>query len=106
MSLTDPFNRVSRKRETEYLALRDQLKQAGLDTEEEARAALQNSRGRMLGFGAIVVVIALFVSLIWPNLAGIVIVFGTLILVWLVITMARGQRMMERFIQQELAGKE
>lgn len=105
MSFSDPFNRVSRKREREYSAFQEQLKQAGLDTEEKVRAVLQKSRGRMLRLGAIVVVVMLLVSLIWPDLTGIVIVFGGLILLWLAITMVRGQRMLKRFIQQEFAGK-
>lgn len=104
MSFTDPFNRVSRKREKEYLAFHEQLKQAGIDTEEKVKTVLRKSRQRMLGFGAMVVVVALLVSLIWPNLTGIVIVFGGLILVWLVATMVRGQQMLKQYIQQEFAG--
>ena len=105
MSFSDPFNRLGRKREKEYLAFREQLKQAGLDTEEKAKTVLQKSRGRMLGLGAMVVLVTLLVALIWPNLTGIVIVSGSLILVWILTTMARGQRMMKQFIQQEFAGK-
>lgn len=105
MSFTDPFNRVSRKREKEYAAFQEQLKRAGLDSEEKARAALQKSRGHMLGLGAMVVVVALLVSLIWPSLMGIAIVFGGLILFWLMITMVRGQQMMKQFIEQEFSGK-
>ena len=105
MSFTDPFNRLSRKREKEYLAFHEQLKQAGLDSEEKVKTALQRSRKRMLGFGAIVVVIAFVVSLIWPDLTGIVIVTSILIVVWLVATMVRGQRMVNRFIEQEFSRK-
>ena len=105
MSFTDPFNRIGRKREKEYLAFHEQLIKAGLDTEEKANEMLQKSVGRMLRLGAMVVVVTLLVSLIWPNLMGIVIVCGSLILLWLVTTMVRGQRMMKKFIQQEFASK-
>ena len=105
MSFSDPFNRVSRRREREYLVFREQLIQAGLDNEEKVKTALQKTRERMLGLGAMVVVVTLLVSLIWPNLMGIAIVFSGLILMWLVITMVRGQRMMKQFIQQEFSGK-
>ena len=105
MSFTDPFNRVSRKRDEEYRAFHEQLKQAGLDTEEKARTVLRKSRRRMLGLGAMVVGVTLLVSLIWPTLTGIFVVFGSLILIWLVTTIVRGQRMMKQFIQQEFARK-
>ncbi len=105
MSFTNLFNRVSRKRGEEYLAFRVQLKQAGLDTEEKAKTMLQKSRGRMLGLSAMVSVVTLLVSLFWPNLMGIFIVFGTLTLVWLLITIARGQLLIKQFIQQEFDGK-
>lgn len=105
MSFTDPFNRLGRKREREYLALREQLKQAGIDTEEKVKTVLRESRKRMLGLGAIVVVVSFLVCLIWPNLAGLVIVLSGLILVWLLATMVRGQQMMNQFIEQEFAGK-
>ena len=106
MSFTDPFNRLSRKREREYLALHERLKIAGIDTEKKVEAALQNSRKHILGSGAIVVVVAFLVSLIWPNMTGFVIVLSVLILAWLVGTMVRGQQMMRRFIEQEFAGKD
>lgn len=106
MSFADPFNRLGRKREREYLALHEQLKKAGIDTEEKVKTVLQQSRKRMLGFGAIVVIVAFLVSLIWPDLTGIVIVLSVLILVWLVGTMVRGQRMMQQFIEQEFARKD
>lgn len=105
MSFTDPFNRVGRKREMEYLAFQDQLKKAGLDTEQKVKTMLKKSRARMLGFGAIVVVVTLLVSLIWPNLMAMAIVLGSLTLLWIVTIIARGQRMMKQFVQREFTSK-
>lgn len=105
MSFSDPFNRVSRKREKEYLAFHERLKRAGIDTEEKAEKVVQESRGRIIGTGAMVVAVALLVSLIWPGLRGMVLVFGSLIVVWLVTTLIRGQRMMQQYIRQEFGKK-
>ena len=105
MSFTDPFNRVSCKRDKEYLVFHDQLTQAGIDTEEKAREVMQKSRNSMLGAAAVVIAAALLISLIWSNLAGIAFVFGCLILLWLLVTMSRGQRMMRQFIKQEFGIK-
>jgi Flp pilus assembly protein TadB len=105
MSFSDPFNRVSRKREKEYLAFQERLKEAGLDTEEKVTTMLQKSRQTMLGLGAIVVVVTLLGALIWPDQKVIVIVIGSLTLVWLLGIIVRGQRMMKQFIQKEFSGK-
>lgn len=105
MSFTDPFNRVSCKRDKEYQAFHEQLKTAGIDTEEQARTVLQRSRTMMLGLSAVVVAITLVVSLVWPDLKGIVIVFASLVLLWIFITMTRGQRMMKQFIEQTFSNK-
>lgn len=106
MSFSDPFNRVSRKREEQYLALREQLKKAGVDTEEKAEAMLKKSRQTMLGISAIVVLVTFVVTLVWPDLTGIAIVLGSLNLVWLLAIIARGQRMLKQYIQQELSAKQ
>ena len=105
MSFSDPFNRVSRKREKEYLAFQERLKEAGLDAEEKVTTMLQKSRQTMLGLGAIVVVVTLLGALIWPDQKVIVIVIGSLTLVWLLGIIVRGQRMMKQFIQKEFSGK-
>ena len=105
MSFTDPFNRVNQKKDREYKVFHEKLKQAGLETEEEVKAAFQRSRRRMFGFGSMVILVALLVSLIWQEMAGIAIIFGSLILVWLAATMLRGQQMIRQYIRQEFAGK-
>ena len=43
MSFTDPFNRVSRKKDREYQLFHEKLKQAGFETEEEVKAVFQKS---------------------------------------------------------------
>jgi Flp pilus assembly protein TadB len=101
MSFSDPFNRVSCKRDKEFHAFQEQLRLAGIDTEEKARAVLHKSRKSMLGISATIVIMTLVIVLIWPQLIGITAVFSCLLLLWLFITMTRGQKMMKQFIQQE-----
>lgn len=105
MSFSDPFNRVSRKREMEYLAFQERLKKAGIDSEEKVKAMLKKSRQSMLGLSVIVVVVTLLASLIWPDSLVIFFVLGGLTLVWLLTIIARGQLMMKQFIQREFVRK-
>ena len=105
MSFSDPFNRVSRKREEQYLAFREQLKKAGVDTEEKVETMMKKSRQTMLSLSAIVLLVTLLVVLLWPDLRAVAIVFGSLNLIWLLTIIVRGQRMLKQYMQQELAGK-
>ena len=105
MSFTDPFNRVSSKQDKEYQAFSEQLKQAGVDTEKKARAMSRKSINFLLSLSSAVVVITILISLLWPKIMSIVTVFSGLVLIWLIITMARGKSMTNRFIRNEFARK-
>lgn len=106
MSFSDPFNRASHKREKEYAAFQEQLKQAGVDSEEKAVELLKNSGRRMVGFGIFVIVVTFPVSMVWPDQKGVAILCGGLVLTWLLATMLKGRRMIKRFIQEELTVKQ
>jgi Flp pilus assembly protein TadB len=101
MKFSDPFNRVSCRDQKEYQQFLQQLQQAGIDSEEKANELLRRSKSQMLVFCLAVVACCLAAILVWPQLAGIVLVFGVLIVLWLIVTMARGQRMTRQFIQQK-----
>lgn len=103
MKFSDPFNRVSCKDQKEYQQFLQQLQQAGIDSEEKANALLRRSKSQMLLFCLIVAAVCFAAILLWPQAAGIIIVFGGLILLWLFVTMARGQRMTRQFIQQKFS---
>ena len=104
MSFTDPFNRISCKRQTEYQKFQQQLLDIGIDTEEKAKTVLHRSRKNMAMIGLVIIILLLGTILIWPHTLGMAIVFGGLVLLWLVLTMMRGQRMLMRFIQEEFSG--
>jgi Flp pilus assembly protein TadB len=103
MKFSDPFNRVSCKDQKEYQQFLQQLQQAGIDSEEKANELLRRSRNQILTFCLLVAACCLAAMLVWPQLVGIVLVFGVLIVLWLIVTMARGQRMTRQFIQQKFS---
>ena len=103
MNLKDPFNRLSGKQQREYLALQEQLQQAGIDSREKAQNLLQQSRKRMLMVCLAVVLITLGAMLVAPQTMGVSGVFGGLVLLWLVMTLVRGQRLLRQYIAQEFS---
>ena len=103
MNLMDPFNRVSGRQEKEYQAVQQQLRDAGVDSAEQAILLLRRSRSRMLNLCLIIIALVLAVQLLWPQWLAIAGVFGGLIMAWLVITMVRGQRMIKQLIKQEFS---
>lgn len=106
MSFSDLFNRVSCKQQKEYQKFQQQLIDIGIDTEEKAKNVLNRSRKNMLIIGLVVIMVSLGTILIWPHTLGITIVFGSLVLLWLILTLLKGQRMLMRFMQQEFSKPE
>jgi len=103
MKFSDPFNRVSRNQEKEYGILQQRLKESGIDSEEKALAMLRRSRNGFLKLCLIVIAIFIVVIVIWPQSFAIAAVVTCSILLWILLTMARGQDMLRQFIQKELS---
>ena len=101
MNLKDPFNRLSRREQNEYQALREQLRGIGIDSEEKANELLRQSRHKMLGYCLFVVVAAVASSLFVPEAMAITAVLSSLICLWLLTTLARGQKMIRQLIEEE-----
>jgi hypothetical protein len=101
MNLNDPFNRLSRQQQSEYLKFRDSLKQHDITSLADANALLANIRQRALMIGSITISAAVLTVFFAPELKGIVLVFGVLILLWLFAVTIKGQRFMRRFITDE-----
>ena len=103
MKFSDPFNRVSRKQEKEYGILQHRLKESGIDSEKKALDVLRRSRNRFLELCLIVIAIFIATIVIWPQSFAIASVVVCSVLLWILLTMTRGQHLLRQFIQKELS---
>ena len=105
MNLNDPFNRLSRQQQSEYLKFRESLQVHEINTSADANALLKNIRQRALIIGSITIILALLTVFFIPELKGIVVVFSVIILLWLFAVTFKGQRFMRRYITEEFTQK-
>lgn len=97
MNISDPFNRLSSKREAEYQALKQHMQDMGIDSKEKAEAMQKQSQRNTLAIMLVVVIACLLVVLIWPTLLGMTSVIGGLIILVLFTTMLRANRSINRY---------
>ncbi|MDJ0740051.1 MAG: hypothetical protein QNJ91_10055 [Gammaproteobacteria bacterium] len=102
MSLNDPFGRVARRQEAAYLALREQLRQQGVATEQAAHAARRRLQQTGLRVAAIVIGIALLAAMLAPGLRAVIGILTLLILVWLASSFVQTRAHLSRY-QRELS---
>lgn len=101
MNLNDPFNRLSRRQQSEYAAFHRSMKESAIGSSTQARALLANIWKRTWSIASVLAGITLTGSLLFPELAIVTMTFGVLALLWLLTTTFKGQRFMRRFIQDE-----
>lgn len=101
MNLNDPFNRLSRKQQSEYIALRESLKKSSISSQSEAEALLKNIHQRALIFTTLVIISAISIFLFLPKLKVFVIILSVLSLLWLMNITIKGQSYIKRYIKEE-----
>lgn len=101
MNLNDPFNRLSRKQQNEYVALRASLKKSSINTQSEVEALLKNIHQRALIFTTLVIISAISILLFLPKLKVFVIILSVLSLLWLMNITIKGQSYIKRYIKEE-----
>ncbi len=105
MKLDDLFSRNSRRQQKEYEAFRESLKSSSISSPAETEAQLNNLRIRTRIFIALVVAVAILVSLFMPELKGILIVFTILFLLWILTTTLKGKSFILRYIKEECSNE-
>jgi hypothetical protein len=105
MKLNDPFGRMAQQQQIDYAALHQSLADAGIDSQAKAKALLANIRQRALVMAGLVVVLAAAIVFFLPHLKAMVMIFAALPLLWLFTTTVKGQRLIRRYIAEELADK-
>lgn len=101
MNLNDPFNRLSRRQQSEYATFQKSLRESPISSLAEANALLKNIWKRTWVIAAMIAGLAIVVSLFLPELKIIIITFGVLAILWLLTTTFKGQRLMRRYIAEE-----
>ena len=102
MNTSDPFNRVSAKREAEYKALKDHMEDIGIDSKEKAETMRKQSQRNTQALMLAITLACLAIALVWPAWAGIAGVLGGLVVLMLFTTMLRANRLIKRYIQENL----
>ena len=103
MKLNDPFNRLAKQQNKEYLTFRDTLKTAQVDSLPNAEALLADIKRRALIFSAAIGLIVLVISLFFPEVAVMTMIIGVLTALWAITNSVKGQRYVKRYIQEELS---
>ena len=103
MNFNDPFNRLCNQQQSEYLAFRDALKKAQVDSLPSAQALLADIKKRGWKFNAIIVLIVSVISLLFPEAAMVSVVFGVVIALWRITNSLKGQRYLKRYILEEIS---
>jgi len=101
MNLNDPFNRLSRKQQNEYVALRTSLKESSISTQSEVEALLKNIHQRALFFTTLLIISAASIFLFMPEMKVIIIIISVISLLWLLNITIKGQSYIKRYIKEE-----
>lgn len=106
MNINDPFGRVRDKHQRNYESLCLSLKKNGLTDRADAQALLEKLRWRGIWGLAFIVLVALLLALVLPELRFLVLACGVLLVFWLSKTTFNSQNYIRRYIREELAEDE
>ena len=100
--MKDPFGRLTTKRQQEYAALCQSLKDSGISSRENARALLANIRNRTLAIGGVVVLLSALTVLLLPKLSAPLLLVSAVCLIWLLAIGAKSYQLIGRYMREEL----
>lgn len=102
MKFNDPFGRMERRHKAGYEAMRDSLVRGGINSPQEARELIEQSRKRALKVFGVAVLLFLVVLIVFPKAIPAALFLLLFLAVWLVNSTYNGQRYIERFIDEEM----
>ena len=103
MNLTDPFGRMESRRQKEYESLSSTLREAGVDTKEQAEELIVDARRRRKKSIIIAAVITLILAVVFPEGRLFIIPLGTLFCFWVLKITGNGEIYIRRYIDEELS---
>ncbi len=101
MNLNDPFQRVSRKRQRTYAALRDSLLKQGVH-DYDAALVVSNAMSRNAAVLSAILLVATVISVVlFPHAAGIVLILALLAAIWIGTTFFQARMHLKRYMLEE-----
>lgn len=101
MDFNDPFGRVKYRDNSDYTAVRDSLRQAGVESREQAERCLRRLLRNGLLLTGFLLAVLLVIFLLAPDFIGIASVFAAPALLWAVVTTFNSRRLVRRFMAEE-----
>ena len=101
MKLNDPFNRVNRKQQRTYEALRDNLRQQGICDSIAAKAVADGMSRTAITMSTVLLFATGATVLIFPNASGVILTIATLAAIWIGATYLQARTHLKRFMLEE-----
>ena len=96
MDLSDPFGRMKHKRAREYEALRQTLLNAGINDQSAALVVMARIRQRAIYYALFLLVMVGVVAQFFPQVLGLAVVFGVVLVLWGLSSARNGQSYVAR----------
>ena len=97
MNLNDPFGRIAAQRKAEYEVLYKALREQGVDTPEAVCELMVQVRQRTAIIAMTVSLVIGILALLFPSVAILIVVFGVIVLLWLVTTHVKNRQLIARY---------
>ena len=102
MKIDDPFGRKARKQESNYVSLREALKQAGVETAADVRHCARNITRNAVVMVVLSLLSVLLAALMYPAALGVVAVLAAVVMLWVAVTTLNGRRHLQRYLREEI----
>jgi hypothetical protein len=106
MNLNDPFGRVARREQQEYESLRASLKESGVNSRGDVDVVLERIQMRGTKIVAVIAIITLLLTLLYPGALTITLIFSGLSLLWVFKMTKNARQHIQRYIDEEIAGSD
>ena len=97
MNLNDPFGRIAAQRKADYEVLYKALREQGIDTPEAVCELMVQVRRQTAMVAATVALVIGILALLFPSVATLTVVFGVVVLLWLVSTHVKNRQLIARY---------
>ncbi|MCG7874444.1 MAG: hypothetical protein N0C81_19925 [Candidatus Thiodiazotropha lotti] len=102
MKLTDPFGRMERRHQLGYERMRKALREAGIETPDEAKDVISQAWKRGFKIMGVGMLLLLGVLAIIPIAAPLILVVAIIMVGWVVSSNINGQKYINRYIEKEM----
>ena len=106
MKLNDPFGRMESRHQLGYESMRDAMRKSGINTAKEAWQVIQQSKKRAFQYICIGVAVLLVVTVVLPKALPVTLSLAIFMVVWIASSTINGQRYIQRYIEEDLKGKQ